>query len=185
METTLTAPIKQRRPKGGRMDYAIAATMLASGLTYRDIAAKFGVTPASAKVGMVRRGVTKEILRNREATRQRAERVAEDSLSAASERLRGKLSCELEKTADKLSGIAVRSSLENLKRRAEVLEPLARTAKVVHDWGSEKPGGLVLVGVMKQCDPEAVQPSIEVASEVVQERQMVTQTTNQDCPSTT
>src|SRR5512139_1554457 len=86
----------KRRPNGAKIDYPLAATMLAAGMKHKEVAAKFGVKVESLYVGLSRKGICKGLAAVDELRAQRAEGAAINAMQRASERLRGKLSTELE-----------------------------------------------------------------------------------------
>jgi hypothetical protein len=90
--------------------------------------------------------------------------------SRASISLRHQFSDELAKTATALGKVPYKSNLRELKKRADVLEPLARTAKIVHDWGNETKPGLIIdmkqVEVTALPEPETALPEPETIKEI-------------------
>lgn len=92
------------------------------------------------------------------------------TLQAESEELRGMLANEIRRTAGALSQVPTGKGLRPLKERTEVLEPLARTAKTVFDWGSDVSVGIIAMNVVNQGDSEPeVGPVIDVTAEPVGE----------------
>jgi hypothetical protein len=85
--------------------------------------------------------------------------------SSASQRTRTKLGNALEKVAAKLEEYNPKASLRDIRKVGKALEPLVRSAKIIHGWGNEGPTGLVMAGMLAE-DPEPVQ-AIDIDSEPV------------------
>jgi hypothetical protein len=158
---------RNKRVHNARVDYALAATMLAAGMNYGEIAAKFGVTRASLRVGLSRKGVSRGLIEHRAMIAERAGEVATKVLASASERLRGMLSNELERTTGTLAKIKPKECLGDIEARSKVAESIARTAKIVHDWGADSLTGLVVIGQTRSADAEE-RPAIDVQVEQVE-----------------
>ena len=72
-------------------------------------------------------------------------RVGEMSRQATDgAKLRESFAKTLEIHAAALEQVKGKPSISRIKAVGEALEPLVRSAKIVHSWGSEAPGGLVL-----------------------------------------
>lgn len=79
--------------------------------------------------------------------------VARRAVSQASEDLRQRLSSELAETTAALAKVKHGRDLKGIRARAECLEPLARTAKIVHDWGNTSASGIVVMGGLPDIEP--------------------------------
>lgn len=86
---------------------------------------------------------------------QQTVRTAGMGIISRSLALRETFADELEKSAIALGKVPYKSNLRELKKRAEVIEPLTRAAKTVFEWGGEKSAGLVVIGDMRAADLEA------------------------------
>lgn len=86
-------------------------------------------------------------------------REATTQLAHTSGKLRASLASVLQKGADALDQVDVKPTTEAVRDLAEALEPLTRSAKIIHSWGSEGPAGIVLAELLGQ-----EQPAIEVAA---------------------
>lgn len=146
------------------INYALAATLLTTNATLAEIAPQVGAKSAnSLRVGLAKRGVTAKQARSLDFHPDRIHSAAIRVASQASEALRSQFSSELANAAKNLSAIPLSKSLKHLKQRAEVLEPLARTAKIVHDWGSEQSNALVFSGQYSPVPPqEHLQPTTDI-----------------------
>jgi hypothetical protein len=110
------------------------------------------------KVGLSRRGVTALKARQLPIGTSVAESVAMRLANATSQAVRHEFAQHIQKHSTALGKVPARANLRHLKRVADVMEPLARTAKVVFDWGSDKPTGLILIGDVETADetPQAI-----------------------------
>jgi hypothetical protein len=104
-------------------------------------------------------------------------RVAND----AGERLRGKFADILDREVTKIHKSPTRANLRSAANVGAVVEPLARTAKIVHGWGDGSGSGLVVFGAMDKADPEVnthpvidVRPPQEIKLDKVQENPLDT-----------
>lgn len=160
----LTVQKPNKRP---RINYALAATLLASGATLAQAAEKAGAANATAlRVCMARKGVTVKQIRTGEHHLEHIATVARRAVSQASEEMRELLGGELAKTTAALSKVRLKANVRDLKARADVLEPLARTAKIVHDWGNTQAVGLISLGGVNQVEQLETEqkPAIDLQS---------------------
>jgi len=133
------------------IDYVLAATLKASGLTYAQIAKQIGCSPGSLKVGFLRRGIHNQVTAAKQYQIARIDEHAHNSLESASEALRNDFAALLGKHSLALAKVPAKANLKHIKAAGEALEPLVRSAKTVFDWGSTDAAGLVVVGRMKQA----------------------------------
>ena len=92
--------------------------------------------------------------------------------NGASERLRQEMAKILGDHTEQLSKVKKSPSLTHLAEVGAVLESFSRTAKTVHNWGSEPRAGLILVddlAGMKRanCGPEPTPPPVQPTTESV------------------
>ncbi len=143
------------------INYAMAATLLSQGLNYEQAAQQVGAKNGnSLKVGLFRRGVSQTATRSGEFAVVRATQVATRVVNAASDRLKEEMSGLLATHTGALSQIKPRANLKHIMRVGMALEPLVRSAKVVHGWGDEQAQGLIIS--MKEADPDAA--TVDVTS---------------------
>lgn len=139
------------------VNYALAATMLAQGANPEEIPQMVGAKNLnSLKVGLHRRGVTLTQARVLKAVSDGTCSLTMKVASQASRLLRQDMSDVLAKHTAALKEIKPRANLKHLKQIGEVIEPLARTAKLVHDWGSDSSATLDMSGIADE------QQSIEI-----------------------
>lgn len=154
MDSVTVEPI-QKKPKV-RVNYALAATLLTQGHKMDDIAPRVGAKNANVlRVLLHRKGVTERLCRT--VTDAKGLTVTHPSLTLrianqASDILREKFSNELSTSADILASIPKSKSLKHLKQRGEVLEPLVRSAKIVHNWSDTSITGLIVAGEMREAE---------------------------------
>lgn len=143
-----------------RINVALAATLISSGVSLEDAALQCGAKNANVlRVVLARKGVTVRQAQSLELVGDRKANVTMSIVSEASRALRAQFANELAQTASKLSEIPAKADLKSLRQRAEVLEPLARTAKIVHDWGSEQPNALVVAGLFSEPRAQETLPA--------------------------
>lgn len=141
---------KKRRP---RINYALAATLVTQGVTLEEAAKESGAKNANVlRVGLIRHGVTATVARSLQPTPERIQTITAKIASQASELLRNSLAGTLNKHATALEQVEAKPDLKHITQVGQALEPLARTAKIVHDWGNETKLGLVALGVVEQLD---------------------------------
>ena len=81
--------------------------------------------------------------------------------------LRQKLAEVLQLHADALGMIKARPDLKQLAAVAEVIEALARSAKIVHDWGQGGQIGLILIDELRKKEPATVTCAPDATTESV------------------
>lgn len=143
-----------------RINYALAATLISSGVTLNDAAPEVGAKDAnSLRVGLARRGVTVGLCRAKTPLEGNINSVALRVATRASELLRGDVENILQSHVGKLKDIPAKANLKHIKAVGDALEPLVRSAKIVHGWGSETEDGLVrkarFVEIESSCAQEA------------------------------
>jgi hypothetical protein len=156
---TLTKPNKKHR-----INYALAATMIAGGVTLPEAAKRLGAASAtSLRVGLARKGVTITGIRKESGNVDRIQAVAVKCVSQASEALKAQFSDILAKHGEALSKVPAKRNLTHIRKVGEAFEPLARIGKIVHDWGSSQSIGLISIGAASQVE-QAEQPAIEIGT---------------------
>lgn len=144
------------------INYAKAATLIASGATLAQAAQECGAQSAgSLRVGLSRRNVTIKAIKCSEGNLIRIKGVASQVLAQESERIKGDFAELLRQHVSKLKDAKPSSNLRKAKEFADVLEPFARTAAKVHGWGDEQAQGLIVA--MKQADSDYVDVDTSVA----------------------
>lgn len=161
-----------------KINYALAASLVTSGVSLADAAPQVGAKNANVlQVGLRRKGVIATQARLLEPTGQRQAIIAQKLVSQASQALREDFSKLLADHIKALTGVAPRSNLKHIKAVGEALEPLARTAKIVHGWGSEADEGLVrkarFVEIESSCVPEHTSSGVPAEKQVEQKPQEV------------
>lgn len=147
------------------INYAMAATLLSQGLNYDQAAQQTGAKNGnSLKVGLFRRGVSQAATRSGEFAIKRATLVATAVVNEASRALKDEMSSVLASHTSALSQIKPRANLKHIMRVGMALEPLVRSAKVVHGWGDEVAHGLLVMGEMRSADPD--NESVNVVTDV-------------------
>lgn len=152
--------------KKHRINYALAATLIASGASLAQAAERSGAANAlTLKTCLRRKGLTFNAIRNSEGNLDNMQRVATRAVSQASEALRAQFGDILAAHGAALAKVPAKRNLAHIRKVGEAFEPLARTAKIVHDWGSSQSVGIVSLGVVTQAEAEeAEQPAIEIGS---------------------
>jgi len=157
------------------INYAMAATLLSQGLNYEQAAQQVGAKDGnSLRVGLFRRGVTLTATRGSEFAIQRAVRVATVAVSGASKALKNDMAGLLQAHTSALGQIKAKPNLKHIMRVGMALEPLVRSAKVVHGWGDEAAQGLIVD--VRQADPDTV---VDVAASVTGVAERLTPVANQ------
>ena len=150
--------------KKPRINYALAATLLASGVTLAQAAERTGAGNArSLRVGLAKRGVTLGGIKSSEGNLDRIQGVALKAVSAASEALRHQFGDILAKHGEALSKVPAKRNLAHIRKVGEAFEPLARIGKIVHDWGQGGASGLVVIG--GRPEPDAIEVEVAPAPE--------------------
>jgi len=174
MTVASAAPEPEPNYRRNRINYALAATLIASGVTLEVVAQKVGAKTAdSLRVGLARRGVTAMAVRSAEGNIERLTAVATKVVSQASEALREEYSNLLAKTAAKLNQIPVKANTKSLKALGEAAEPFVRMAKIVHDWGNTDKPGLTMVGLWQEQAPQEPQERVLDPQQVVESPPLV------------
>lgn len=86
--------------------------------------------------------------------------------SAGSTEARETLAKVIQKAAGKLAEVNPGPNLKELRKVGKALEPLVRSAKIVHGWGSESVGGVVMSEVLGH--EQEPQSSIAISADVQQ-----------------
>ena len=127
------------RPQQRKIDWKLAAQLRATGLTHQQIAERTGAVSSEAvRVGLMRRGVNIAV---RTALLTSADQQVKQSLIKLSEETKQSLAKTVLTHTQALSNVPAKANLNHIKRLGQAMEPLARTAKIVHGWGesSNKP----------------------------------------------
>lgn len=159
-----TAAIEQtpNNTKRKRINYALAATLVASGLTLQEAAEKTGAKNANVlQVGLARKGVIATVARKMPLVGSASMSLTMRVASEASEVLRDKFASVLDKATDSMGLMPIKPNYKSLKRFGEVIEPLARTAKIVHGWDSDSKPSMLMVGQIEQMEQQG---AIDVTS---------------------
>jgi hypothetical protein len=146
--------VDEKRPKKIRINVALAATLLSTGATFAEIAPQVGAKSAnSVRSALLRKGIQRKTFADLPISAERCTNVAIRVASEASERLRERFSKVLDREMAKIEKPNVSTkTLKKVRAIGETIEPLARTAKVVHNWGDGSTSGLVVVGAMNSAD---------------------------------
>ena len=132
-----------------RVNYALAGTLIASGMTCDEAAPKCNAKNGNAlRAGLAKKGVTVKSARTAHPDLIIPPSVTARVAAEASEHLKGTFNRLLVKHVGKLEQIKPSSNLRKAKQLAEVIEPFARTAKTVNGWGDGPGKSLVNVNVL-------------------------------------
>jgi len=151
------------------IDVKAAAQMRASGATWEHISQQLGGASGDAvRQAMARRGVNTAI---RTTINKIANQQANESLAKQSEEIKSALSSTVLAQSKALSNIKSKPNLKNIKQIGAALEPLARTAKIVHGWGESSNKPLINLQVLGSVNFDTLpeqsdQPMIPVQSSV-------------------
>jgi hypothetical protein len=130
------------------VNYALAATLMASGVPLGEAALECGAKNAdSLRVGLARRGVTITGIRHAEGNIARLTTVARKVVSEQSRALKEDMASILAEHVSKLKEVKPRANLKHIRQLGEAIEPLVRSAKIVHNWGDETVAGLDMSGI--------------------------------------
>ena len=170
---TVTPQTNSVPPKRNhRINYGLAATLLANGEDLLTVCSKVGAkNPNTLKVGLFRRGVTMSAARVLKSVNAGTCSLTLKIASQASELLRKDLGETLQAHANALKQIPAKPNLKQLKALTEVIEPMARTGKILHDWGNESATGLAMVGLYDQQDSNT---ALDVPASVTSQDQTTT-----------
>ena len=176
-----------------RINYALAAAMIASGATLEETAPKVGAKNAHVlRVGLSRKDVSRRNIERLPVTLKHHGRlvdsVAAQAVEKASERLRETFGDLLARHVGALAKVPVKSNLKHLARVGQVMEPLARTAKIVHGWDSQDKAGLLLemcdagavIEIEPTCVPEATISGVPEPTQLADTPQVTQDTESQD-----
>ena len=172
-------------PNRTRINWVLGASLVGQGLELKDVAQRIGAKSGDVvRTGLKRRGIYRitETEANHVArqTVQIIVQKANKSLSEASNRLREKLSAEVEAQVAVLeqsppATVAQLGSTKDGEGRASVVKRIAETAALVHDWESERPQGIVL-GEVLSSEPEEKQAVAQVIDHTQQAIQEINKT---------
>lgn len=147
------------------INYALAGTLIAAGLTCEEAAKQCGAKNGnSLRRVLHRKGVTA-----RQARTVTGEQIVTKSMTfrlatEASKVLKESFSTVLQRHTDALSQIPAQPNLKHIQSVGAALEPLVRSAKVVHGWGDEAAQGLIID--VRQADPDTANVITDVAATV-------------------
>lgn len=142
------------------INYALAATLLAQGMELEEVAPQVGAkTPESLRVGLNRKGVTVTAAKVLQSVTGGRCSVTMKIASQASEILRRDAGELLQTHVSKLKEVPARANLKHIQAVGAALEPLIRSAKIVHDWGNQEAVGMVMTGLLDE------QKAIDVAAD--------------------
>lgn len=131
------------------VNYALAATLLAQGKELSEVAPLVGSkTPESLRVGLNRKGVTVTAAKVLQNVAGRTCSVTMRIATEASRLLREDAGVILQSHVSKLKEVPAKANLAHIQRVGQALEPLIRSAKIVHDWGNQEATGLVMSGLL-------------------------------------
>lgn len=153
-----------------KINYALAATLVAAGHSYAEVAPQVGAkTGESLRVGLNKRGVTlrtatdalqaatPDQLRNAPMLLRVAN--AANALQRIGERTRTKAANIAERLADSLAERKVPRNLEDAQVFASTLQSTVKTASIVHGWEQTTVNAIIMPG-----DTEQVVDAIDVES---------------------
>ena len=140
------------------------------------ICVETGVKPGTLKTWIKRGGWARAvaegqaIMVNRGITALTRETTAQ--LEGASSALREQFANLLAKGAEKLANAPLVESISHVKEFGDALEPLVRSAKIVHGWGSEGQAGLILGDLLSSDQtPTEIAASVESVNPVTEVNQ--------------
>ncbi len=149
-----------------KINYALAGSLVASGMSLKDTAAQCGGTPESVRVGLHRRGVTSRSIQKAGTEFQAkivSPTVTYQVASQAAEVLKETFNSILIGHVGKLAEIKPSSNMRKLKQIGQVIEPLARTYRTVNP--EQAKSSLVNVNVLSSVQSWDDLPSVSVASD--------------------
>lgn len=163
-----TAVLTQAKPGPKRIDWKLAAQLRASGLTYNDVADRVGARGGETiRAGLARRGVSVGI---RTALLSRGDNMAKEALAKHSEETRAALSTSVLEHSQALAKVKAKPNLKHIKALGQAIEPLARSAKIIHGWGDAQKQSLVNIQVMTDTKmDEMFQDAIDTTTNSVQQ----------------
>ncbi len=141
----------ESKPRRKRVNLTLAATMLTTGLTFNEIAPQVGAKNGnSLKVALHKKGVNKNMACNNLLSESVTNQLTFRVVNQASEALRSSMADILQSHTTKLSQIPARANLKHIKQIGEAIEPLARTAKIVHGWSDSGAMAIVTAGMFNE-----------------------------------
>lgn len=140
-----------------KINYVLAATLLSSGMSVQDIASQLGGNAETIRKTLWRRGVTQRRIAAMPLSDERTNNVVYRVANEAGKRVRASMAGVVEREVDALAARPPSADLETASKVAYVLEPLARTAKIIHGWSEGDGEGVVMIGRMKEADQETNQ----------------------------
>ncbi len=144
------------------VNYALAATLIASGVSFDDAARECGAkTGTGLRIGLYRKGVTRKQALAPNGVTSVNKSVTLRIANQASDILKRSMADILQSHTESLAQIPAKANLDHIQSVGAALEPLVRSAKVVHGWGDEQAQGLIIS--MKEADPDVV---VDVSSSV-------------------
>ena len=150
-----------------KINYALAATLLASGMPMSEIAPQVGAKNANVlKVGLCKKGVNARLAQSPPQANRVSMSLVQKVANQASEILKRDMGDVLASHTSALKQVPSKVDLEHIQKVGNALEPLARAAKLVYSWGDEQIQGIVSLGVVEQIDQ--AQDALEVESSVSQ-----------------
>lgn len=129
------------------------------------IAAETGVSVPVINVWVNRHGwksLLIDVTRSHDGIARRVLSVQPAAPSAGSSEARDTLARVVQKASTALAGINPKANLKEIRKIGKALEPLVRSAKIIHGWGSEGPGGIVLADLLGH----EREPSVAITAEV-------------------
>lgn len=148
-----------------RINTVLAATLVAGGLSWEEAAQQCGAKNGETlRVMCYKKGVTARQARSVTAEHIVSKSVTLRLANEAGKLLKDSMAGILQSHTDALSKIPAKPNLKHIQSVGAALEPLVRSAKVVHGWGDEAAQGLIID--VRQADPDAANVVTEVAATV-------------------
>lgn len=148
----------------------LARSLFYQGTKYAVIAEELGVSAVTIRKWASRGGWSQNLKDSKSIIVTRGlnaiRRETTGQLANASQALRETLSEVLAQHSAALAKVPAKANLKHLAKVGAAIEPLARTAKIVHDWGSEGPQGVVLMTSLVQEPQPAVSKPIDVQGSI-------------------
>jgi transposase len=167
---TLEPPVNSRRIYT-ETERETVKLMVMQGVRYPIIAAETGISLQTVKNWACREKWNQPMRTAQLIAEARTVKIVArettSQLASASQALREVFASTLAQHADALAKVAVKPNLKHLKRVGEAIEPLARTAKIVHDWGAGSIQGVILAGSL-EVDKGDQPRALDVTSAVEQ-----------------
>ncbi len=148
------------------INYALAATLVTQGVTLAEAAKQSGAKNANVLgVGLRRKGVTVTVARGREPIAEASKSITLRLATEAGRILKQDMGELIQTHVGQLKNVEAKPDLAHITKVGMALEPLVRSAKIVHDWGNEQSLGIVALGIVEHLDQ--AQDAMEVQSSVV------------------